>query len=230
MSWSAEFTARVGDFSLEISLSGGDEPLLVIGENGAGKSTLLRILAGALPISTGRFVLDGRVLEDAGAGARLPPQDRRIGYVPQGYGLFPHLTSLDNVAFGLRGANRRQRATIMLAALDCTALLDRYPAQLSGGQQQRIALARALITEPALLLLDEPLSALDVSARRQVRAALAQHLTGRPSIIVTHDVRDVRALGGEVVVIEDGQVIQQGTAAALARAPKTAFIDEFFGS
>ena len=230
MSWSADFTAQIGDFSLNVALYGEAEPLLIIGENGSGKSTLLRILAGALPISTGRIVLDGRILEDAGSGTRLPPQDRRIGYVPQGYGLFPHLTSLENVAFGLRGATRRQQAMTMLAALDCIALLDRYPAQLSGGQQQRIALARALITEPALLLLDEPLSALDVSARRQVRAALAQHLTGRPSIIVTHDVRDVRALGGEVVVIEDGQVIQQGTAAALARAPKTPFIDEFFGS
>jgi len=230
MSWSADFTALLGDFSLAMALSGGAEPLLIIGENGSGKSTLLRILAGALPISTGRIVLDGRVLEDADAGTRLPPQGRRIGYVPQGYGLFPHLTVVDNVAFGLRGATRRQRAMAMLATLECAELRDRYPRQLSGGQQQRIALARALITEPALLLLDEPLAALDVAARRQVRTALASHLAGRPSIVVTHDVRDVRALGGRVAVIEDGQVIQQGTAAALARAPKTAFVNEFFGS
>lgn len=230
MTWSADFTAKLGDFSMKIALSGGAEPLVVIGENGSGKSTLLRILAGALPVRAGRVVLDGRVLEDSQTSTRLPPQDRRIGYVPQGYGLFPHLTAVDNVAFGLRGTARRPRAVAMLAALDCADLLERYPRQLSGGQQQRIALARALITEPALLLLDEPLSALDVAARRQVRAALTSHLSGRPSIVVTHDVRDVRALAGQVAVIEDGRVVQQGTAAELTSGPKTAFIEEFFDS
>ena len=119
MTWSADFTAKLGDFSMKIALSGGAEPLVVIGENGSGKSTLLRILAGALPVRAGRVVLDGRVLEDSQTSTRLPPQDRRIGYVPQGYGLFPHLTAVDNVAFGLRGTARRPRAVAMLAALDC---------------------------------------------------------------------------------------------------------------
>jgi molybdate transport system ATP-binding protein len=227
MSWSAQVSARVGRLSLSVALSGDAWPVLLIGENGAGKTSLLRILAGALP-ATGRITVDGRTLLDSDAGISLPPQERGIGYVPQGYGLFPHLSALDNVAFGLTGPDRRQRAAAMLASMDAADLADRRPRQLSGGEQQRVALARALVTRPRLLLLDEPLAALDVGSRRRMRAFLQERLAGTPALIVTHDPRDVRGLGGEVVVLQDGAVVQSGDPEHIAAAPATPFVSEFF--
>lgn len=204
---------------------------VIIGPNGAGKSTLLRLIAGAPLGAEGRVVLDGRVLFDSAAGVDLPPEARRIGYVPQGYGLFPHLSVRGNVAFGITGDRevRRAAADAALAAADAAELADRRPATLSGGERQRVAIARALAIEPAALLLDEPLAALDVAARRATRARLAGVLAGRSSLVVTHDARDVAALGGEVIVLCGGRVVQRGTAAALAAAPVDAFVAEFFG-
>ena len=171
-----------------------------------------------------------RVLLDTDAGIALPPQSRSIGYVPQGYGLFPHLSARDNVAFGLTGPGRRAQAEAMLASLDLTRLADLRPRHLSGGQQQRVALARALVTRPRLLLLDEPLAALDVGARRQMRTLLADHLDGIPAVVVTHDVRDVRALGEQVAVLSDGAVVQSGSISAVEAAPALPFVAEFFSA
>ncbi|MFT5679477.1 MAG: molybdate transport system ATP-binding protein [Myxococcota bacterium] len=229
MSWSADVSAQIGTLPLSVALSGGDAPLLVIGENGAGKTTLLRILAGAMS-AKGRIVVGERTLLDTDAGICLPPQERRVGYVPQGYGLFPHLSARDNVAFGLTGPHRRPRAEAMLESMGLVGLADRRPRQLSGGQQQRVALARALITQPRLLLLDEPLAALDVGSRRRMRSVLADHLVGIPSIVVTHDARDVRALGGSVVVLSEGVVVQSGSVSAVSADPATAFVAEFFAT
>jgi ABC-type sulfate/molybdate transport systems ATPase subunit len=233
--WRVEVAARRGALALEVAIEGDHRPTVLIGPNGAGKTTLLRLIAGARRPQRGLIRVGERSLFDAAAGVDLPPEERRIGYVPQGCGLFPHLPAVDNVAFGLaaRGvprAARRRTARAMLERLDAGHLAERRPAALSGGEAQRVALARALVVEPDLLLLDEPLAALDASSRRAARAFLAGHLAvrGRPALVVTHDPRDVAALGGTVVAMERGRVVQVGAAADLRARPTTDFVAEFF--
>ncbi len=227
--WQIELQGRIGSLAIDIHFTAGEGPTIVVGPNGAGKTTLLRAIAGAEMGLRGRIVLRDHVLLDSSRGASLPPEARRIGYVPQGLGLFPHLSALDNVAFGCgRGPEAGARAHAVLERLGALHLADRRPHALSGGERQRIALARALAPEPHGLLLDEPLSALDVGQRRRTRAFLAEHLreAGRPAIVVTHDVRDIVALDGEIVVLEAGRVVQVGRASALAEAPGTEFVAE----
>lgn len=231
--WQASLRGQVGGVALSLSIGGGARPVALVGPNGAGKTTVLRTLAGALRAPAGRIEVGGRVLFDAEAQVDLPPEARGVGYVPQGYGLFPHLRVLDNVAFGLRGAGRaeaRAQASAVLARMGCGHLASRWPAALSGGEQQRVALARALAAGPRLLLLDEPLAALDVANRRAVRTYLAEHLAaqGTPALVVTHDVRDIVALGAEVFVLEAGRVVQRGRPEALAAAPVSEFVAELF--
>lgn len=240
MQWSVEVEARAGGFQLDVRIEGDRTPVVVIGPNGSGKTTLLRIIAGAYRPRAGRIRFGDRTLFDSAAGLDLAPEERRVGYVPQGYGLFPHLPVIDNVAFGLAGGPRRVPATErrgtaaeILAEMECGHLAGRYPATLSGGEKQRVALARALLPAPEMLLLDEPLAAMDVAARRGLRAWLARRLArrGAPAIVVTHDVRDVHAFGSPVVVaLEGGAVVQSGPAAALAARPETDFVAEFFGA
>lgn len=236
MNWQVRIEARLGQLRLAVDVSGGAGPIVVIGGNGAGKTSLLRLIAGAHRPSSGRISVGARTLFDAERGVDLPPEHRRVAYVPQGYGLFPHLSALDNAAFGRSPggatdrATRRREALELLEQLDCAHLAKRMPSGLSGGERQRVALARALFVDPDLLLLDEPLSALDASARRSVRRFLAEHLMrrGRPSIVVTHDVRDVLAFDAPVWVLEAGRVLQRGSAAELQAAPASAFVAEFF--
>lgn len=231
--WQIELRGRIGALAIDVCFEAGDGPTILVGPNGAGKTTVLRAIAGADVGLRGLVRLRGRALVDTAAGVCLPPEARRVGYVPQGLGLFPHLTALGNVAFGCgRGPSAQTRALAALERLGARHLGDRRIHALSGGERQRVALARALAIEPAGLLLDEPLSALDVGQRRRTRAFLAEHLrgAGRPAIVVTHDVRDIVALGGEVVVLEAGRVIQQGPAEALARDPATEFVAELLGS
>lgn len=229
---------RVGALDLDVEVEGGAAPLAIIGPNGAGKTTLLRVIAGAMRPSRGEIEVAGQVLFSSARGVEVPIEARRVGYVPQGYGLFPHLCALDNVAFGLSVGERkrsteqrRAEALEALGALGCAHLADRLPARLSGGEQQRVALARALVIGPRLLLLDEPLAALDAASRRSVRAFLAERLRalGRPCVVVTHDVRDVEALGAEVVALEGGRVVQRGSVEALRAGPATGFVAEFVG-
>lgn len=236
--WRATVQARVGALTLDVDLAGGPEPLALVGPNGSGKTTLLRLLAGALTPARGHIEVGGATLFCSDRGVDLPIERRRVGFVPQGFGLFPHLSVLDNVAFGLStgparrpAAARREAALAVLAALDVAHLARRLPARLSGGEQQRVALARALVTDPALLLLDEPLSALDATRRRAVRAFLAAQLRalGRPSLVVTHDARDVAALGATVCVLEGGRLVQRGSLEALRARPATDFVAEFVG-
>jgi ABC-type sulfate/molybdate transport systems ATPase subunit len=227
--WQVELRGRLGGLAVDMRFEAGDGPTIVVGPNGAGKTTLLRAIAGADLGLRGRVQLHGRTLLDTTAGVSLPPEVRRVGYVPQGLGLFPHLTALDNVAFGCgRGPAARQQAHAVLERMDALHLAHRRPHELSGGERQRIALARALAIEPLGLLLDEPLSALDVGQRRRTRAFLAEHLqqAGRPALVVTHDLRDVLAIAAEIVVLEAGRVAQQGHAEELARAPATEFVAE----
>jgi molybdate transport system ATP-binding protein len=237
MRWQLCVQARIGGLELAVELEGGHEPVVLVGPNGAGKTTLLRIVAGAHRPVSGRIQLGERVLFDAAEAIDLPPEARRVGYVPQGYSLFPHLSAVDNVSFGLASRahfeparSRREKALAWLAELGSAELADRFPHELSGGEKQRVALARALILEPDVLLLDEPLSALDATSRRTMRSFLAAHLQkrARPALVVSHDVKDVLALGGQVAVLENGRVVQRGSSQELARRPSSAFIAELF--
>jgi ABC-type sulfate/molybdate transport systems ATPase subunit len=232
MGWQVALRGRLGELSLDLSFTSNAGPTLIVGPNGAGKTTVLRAIAGARLPFHGEIRLSGRTLVDGRSGVCLPPEERNIGYVPQGYALFPHLRAVDNVAFGCRGSarERKQRALSVLERFEARHLAARYPSELSGGEQQRVALARALAIEPRGLLLDEPLSALDARTRRTMRSFLAEYLSAeeRPAIVVSHDVRDVLALGGHVLVLEDGKITQQGSAHELARAPATDFVSEFF--
>lgn len=226
-----------GALELDVELGGGERPLALIGANGAGKTTLLRTLAGVHRPEHGHIKIGGRTVFDSEASRNLPPEERRVGYVPQGAGLFPHLRVLDNVAFGVppegrgwsRGSSRRA-ALEMLEELGCADLGPRWPRELSGGEQQRVALGRALVVRPGLLLLDEPLGSLDASARRALRGYLASHLKQRrvPAVFVTHDVRTVVALEAEVAVLDRGRVVQRGTVEEISLKPGTDFVAEFF--
>ena len=232
MNWSARMFYERSEFTLDVELKGEHPVVALIGPNGSGKTTLLRALLGGYPLSVGHLMIDGRACFDAERGINLAPEDRRIAYVPQGFGLFEHLKVLDNVAFGLgRGDRSRGRAQKRLDHLGIGHLALRYPRQLSGGQQQQVALARALVCEPSLLLLDEPFSALDVSTRRALRKSLPEDLSAKAlsSIIVSHDRRDLEPFDPYVYAIEDGVVVQRGTLAELEQAPATAFVREFVG-
>ena len=235
--WQVRFTAHLGSFELDVDLRGGKAPVAVIGPNGAGKTTLLRLIAGVHRPESGLIRVGDKVLYDSERAIVRSLEERRVAYVPQGFGLFPHLSVTDNVAFALHAArprlsraDRRRAAADLLAGMDAAHLLERRPATLSGGEQQRVALTRALLVDPLLLLLDEPLSSLDAQARQTLRAHLAEHLAGRarPAIVVSHDARDVLALNADVYAIEDGRIVQHGPAERIAADPATPFLAEFF--
>ncbi|MCZ7687378.1 MAG: ABC transporter ATP-binding protein [Sandaracinaceae bacterium] len=235
MSWRVAMRARLGALELDVELEGGSEPVALVGPNGAGKTTLLRWIAGAELAASGVIEIGGETLFDSRRGVDLAPEARRVGYVPQGFGLFPHLSAIDNVAFGLaeRGrpaAERRRAATEMLEGLGCAELAERAVSTLSGGEQQKVALARALVVEPRMLLFDEPMAALDAASRRRMRAFLRERLAerGAPAIVVTHDPRDVAALAAEVFVLEGGRIVQRGTPHELASAPGSELVAELF--
>jgi molybdate transport system ATP-binding protein len=229
---------RRGSFalSLELSLRRGETTVLV-GESGAGKTTLLRLVAGLDQPDEGRIVLDGRVWADTSAAVVLPAWRRSVGYVFQDYALFPHLSVSDNVAFGLRaaGARRREsaeRARAVLERLGIADLAGRRVAGLSGGQQQRVALARALVLDPDVLLLDEPLSALDLRTRRGIRGELRRLLRSLPccTLYVTHNPVEAMFFGERLVVLERGRVTQSGTRDELLRHPRSAYVAELVGT
>ena len=225
--------AFVGEFELDVSLSVPRGPVALIGPNGSGKTTLLRALAGAVVPDSGRLVVGERVLVDVEAQVVVPPEERGVGYLPQGYGLFEHLSVQDNVAYGLYRLSTEQRAARardLLAAMGAEKLLNSRPGTLSGGQKQRVALARALAIEPGLLLLDEPTAALDVSVRQETRELLASQF-GQPdrlAVVVTHDVRDLLAWDPVVVFLDEGRVVAEGSVEALSQQTEHPFLVEFF--
>jgi molybdate transport system ATP-binding protein len=235
VSLDAHVVVERGGFSLDVPLSAAaGDVIAVLGPNAAGKSTLLRALAGLLPVTSGHIRLGGVDLDRP--GAFLPPQRRSVGVVFQDYLLFPHLTALDNVAFGprSRGTGRRESREIAAGWLDRVGLAAQArvrPRQLSGGQAQRVALARALAVSPALLLLDEPLAALDAGTRQDIRADLGHHLARHPgiTIVVTHDPLDAMVLADRIVVIEDGRVVQDGTPAQITGQPRSAYVARLAG-
>jgi molybdate transport system ATP-binding protein len=208
----------------------------LLGPNGSGKTTILRTLAGLLRLEGGRVALDGQVLEEPARAVRVPAERRPVGMVFQDYLLFPHLSALENVAFGLRsrGVSRaaaRRTAADWLERLGLAGAGDARPRTLSGGQQQRVALARALATDPRLLLLDEPLAALDIAIRAEVRRDLRRHLRAFSglNLLVTHDPLEAIALADRLIVIERGRIVQAGTPAEVAERPRSAYVAELVG-
>jgi molybdate transport system ATP-binding protein len=233
----AEVDVRLPDLHLQLDLRVDDgEVVALLGPNGAGKTTALRAIAGLRPLDAGRIELDGRVLDEPAAGTFVPPEQRSVGVVFQDHLLFPHLTALENVAFGLRarGVRRREARAAAQAWLDRMGLADvagARPRTLSGGEAQRVALARALAVEPRLLLLDEPLAALDAGTRVRVRADLRRHLAAFPGgrLLVTHDPLDAIVLADRLVILERGRVTQTGTPAEVTARPASRYVAQLVG-
>jgi molybdate transport system ATP-binding protein len=233
----AQVRLRVGELSLNVRLEATPGQLVVlVGPNGAGKTTLLRALAGLVPMEEGRVSIDGDVLEDTARGIRVPTERRPVGMVFQNYLLFPHLSVIENVAFGLRarGVPRREareQAAGWLERVGLSAKAEVKPRSLSGGQAQRVALARALATSPSLLLLDEPLAALDAPARAGVRRDLRRHLATFQGVrlLVTHDPFEAIALADRIVVMEDGEIVQSGDVTDVTARPRSRYVAEFVG-
>jgi molybdate transport system ATP-binding protein len=231
------FAGRVvrGEFDLDLAFTvRPGEVLGVLGPNGAGKSTLLRAVAGLAELSAGRIEVGPHTWQDA--DVFVPPERRRAGVVFQDYRLFPHLDVRDNVAFAARsaGAGRaasRVQAEEWLERLGLAALARRRPAQLSGGQAQRVALARAMAQRPEVLLLDEPMAALDAGARIDVRAFLREHLAGfrGPVVLVTHDPLEAMVLADRLLVVEQGRLVQEGTPGEVARRPASSYVARLVG-
>ncbi len=234
MSLESDVRVRRGGFELTAQLSvAGGETVAVLGPNGAGKTTLLRALAGLVPVE-GRVMLDGEVLDDSASHKHVPTERRRVGLVFQDHVLFPHMTVLENVAFGLRAQRIHDPRTAARSWLESAGLGEKasaMPRELSGGQAQRVALLRTLATEPRLLLLDEPLSALDVSVRAEVRRDLAKQLAGFAGVrvLVTHDPVEAMALADRLVVIEAGKVVQTGRPADVTARPRSRFVADLAG-
>jgi len=230
-------TVERGSFRLEADLTAAPGQVLgVLGPNGAGKTTLLRALSGLDALSSGSIHLGALTLDDAATDTFVPAESRPVGLVFQDYRLFPHLDVRDNVAYAarLRGAGRKQARAVAdtwLQRLGLTDLSGRRPHEISGGQAQKVALARALAADPRVLLLDEPLSALDARTRLDVRTQLRDHLTqfAGPVLIITHDPLEAMIMADRLLVIENGRVVQQGTPAQVARQPATQYVARLMG-
>jgi len=249
--------SRLSIENLSVSYPGRDGPVValdgysldvapgsltvLLGESGCGKSTALNAIAGLVQPSSGRITLGDNVLYERGAGGRravaMPPNHRDIGMVFQSYALWPHMSVLENVMYpALRRGVKREQAAVaareVLATVRCDALTERYPGELSGGQQQRIALARAMVSRPKLLLFDEPLSNLDAGLRRGLRDELGRlhREIGFTGVYVTHDQSEALALGTELAVMDGGKIVQLGSPSDIYERPANEFVARFFGS
>ena len=237
MSLDAHAVLTLGALDLDVAIDAAEgETVAVLGPNGAGKTTLLRALAGLVPLEGGRVLIDGVVVDDPEHGTFVVPERRSIGVVFQNYLLFPHLSVLENVAFGLRSrgvarSEARRRAGEWIDRLGLADRVGAKPGVLSGGQQQRVALARALVTEPTLVLLDEPLAALDVGTRTELRRELRTNLSSVAGarVLVTHELLDAVALADRLVVLEHGSVAQQGTVGDVAARPRSQYVADLVG-
>ncbi|MGZ6706984.1 MAG: ABC transporter ATP-binding protein [Solirubrobacteraceae bacterium] len=228
-----ELSHPLRDFALELSFEvPAGRRLALAGPSGAGKTTVLRAIAGLVRARQGRVACDGAVWQDSAAGRWVPAEERGCGLVFQDYALFPHLSAWHNVAYGLRGRGRRERAIAALERFEAAHLADARPRELSGGERQRVALARALAPGPRALLLDEPLAALDVRTREAAQRELGAVLrsAGVPAIVVSHEFAEAGMLGDEVAVLDGGRIVQRGDAATLAGRPASTFVAGFTGA
>lgn len=233
----AQVALRLGTLDLDVAIEAAPgEIVAILGPNGAGKTTFLRAVAGLVPLARGFVSVYGVVLEDTARGIHLPPERRPIGVVFQDYLLFPHLSAIENVAFGLRARGvaareARDRAGSWLERLGLAECAEARPRALSGGQAQRVALARALAIDPRLLLLDEPLAALDASARGEVRRDLKRHLASFAGIriVITHDPLEAVALADRLVILEQGRVVQTGSPAEVTQRPRSRYVADLVG-
>lgn len=221
-------------FALDAAWEAGDEVVALFGPSGAGKTLTLHCLAGLIRPDAGRIVVNGAVFFDDRGGIDVRPQARRLGYVFQGYALFPHLSVADNVGYGLRRLTRHERGRRTVRVMDrlgLGALADRRPRELSGGQQQRVALARALAVDPELLLLDEPLSALDAPLRRQLRGELMNIVRewGTATVLVTHDLAEAFQLADRIVIYDAGRVVQAAPKSELLSRPASEQVARLMG-
>jgi molybdate transport system ATP-binding protein len=208
--------------------------MALVGRSGSGKTSMLRAIAGLLSPAAGKVELGGEVWLDTEGGVDLAPERRGCGFLFQDYALFPRMSAWRNVAYGIGGPRRERRpaALAMLERFGVAALAEARPGTMSGGERQRVALARALAARPPVLLLDEPLSALDSTTRReaiaQLRAVFAE--TGTPVVLVTHSLEEAAALAGELIVIDAGREIQRGSAAEISASPASPFVADFSGA
>ena len=237
MTLEAHIVRRIGSLELDVELEvRPGELVALLGPNGAGKSTILRTLAGLLPLDAGSIAIDGKVVDDPAADVFVEPEDRPIGVVFQNYLLFEHMSVLENVAYGLRarGAARGAARATARQWLDRVGLIDyadQRPRSLSGGQAQRVAVARALATSPGLLLLDEPLAALDVGTRVAVRRDRRRHLASFDGmrLLVTHDPVDAYALADRVAIVEQGRIVQAGSLSEITARPRSRYVADLVG-
>lgn len=237
MTLEVDVRVRRGGFEVEAAFAARPgETVALLGPNGAGKSTLVAMLAGLLPPEAGRVTLDGKVLDDAANGDHVAPEDRPVGVVFQDGALFPHLSSLENVAFPLRARRvakdeARAQAVELLDRLGVAGRSAARPAEISGGEAQRVALARALVHRPRLLLLDEPLASLDVQARSLIRGLVKHALADFSGVrlLITHDPVEAMTLADRLVLLEGGRITQQGTPGAIRDAPRTPYAAELVG-
>src|SRR5690606_9388596 len=224
---------RLGAFEYDATFEADGEVVVLFGHSGAGKSLTLQAVAGLLTPDAGRIEIAGRTVFDSAAGLNLPPQQRNAGYVVQELALFPHMTVLENVAFGVRGSRdeRTRQARGLLARLGLEGFEERAPGSLSGGQRQRVALARALAREVPLLLLDEPFSALDESLRRTLRAELLRLRAelGLTVVFVTHDLREAHLLADRLAVFDRGRILQFDRREEVFRHPVSRRVAELTG-
>jgi ABC-type sulfate/molybdate transport systems ATPase subunit len=228
-----EARTHLGALELDVALEvAAGECLALAGPSGAGKTSVLRVTAGLVRPEHGLVEAGGKAWLDTARGIDLPPERRSCGYVFQEYALFPQMRAWQNVAYPLRGSERRERALALLERFGMRELADARPGTLSGGERQRVAVARALAREPEVLLLDEPLSALDARTRagaaRELGAVL--RVAGVPTLLVTHDFAEAALLGDRVGIIDSGHVLQQGTPSELAATPRSAFVADFTGA
>ncbi|MCY4452674.1 MAG: ABC transporter ATP-binding protein [Immundisolibacterales bacterium] len=218
--------------SVELAVRPG-ETVCLLGPSGCGKSTLLRLAAGLEELQTGRIEIGGRAVAAAGARSRVPPEERSVGLVFQDYALFPHLTVLENIRYGLPGGRSggKDRARRALAELGMSDLAERYPHALSGGQQQRVALLRALVPRPRVMLLDEPFSTLDEHLRHEVRMETMNLLagSGAVTVLVTHDAEEAMLLGDRIVVMQAGRIVQDASPGEVYARPSNLFTARLFG-
>ena len=233
---SVEVRTALGAMELDLAVKvEPGECLALAGPSGAGKTSVLRVAAGLLRPAHGRVEANGETWLDTERGIELPAERRRCGFVFQDYALFPHLSAWQNVAYPLRGlgrAERRSRALELLERFGMGGRAEARPGSLSGGERQRVALARVLAREPEVLLLDEPLSALDARTRAAAARELAAVLRASeaPALLVTHDFSEAAQLGDRVGIVDSGRVVQEGTPSELAAAPRSAFVADFTGA